>query len=369
MAGGLGISQRVALTTIEEWAREVNDEAIRMLPLLALMQAKGRVKQGEASGGGMRWVPRVDEHRLKGFKDMKAIRFTRRNTKVNAFLPWRGYYTDDAISLREKLEQGGPEAFIKVFSNREEVMREGVVRGLAEKFYIDGNSAAAIDNEDIHGIESFMSIDRTAQVGNADEKFAVTHNDNYAGLSTARGALFGPVNDQWTPVVVATDRDPGGGAQLWSGFADQYHRAGLLKATYGPSEMQKPTITVLNRESYEEFLNLLDDKETLFVNRGTGQALASMGFSSIEHDGCAVIWDEACPTQESDGGSDYRVHGYSWALDCVELRLLNGGNLFDSNVTFNDTYQADHIFLYMVGNLKFKSPRRFVKYVDILTAI
>lgn len=361
MAGGLGISSRVAKTTIEEWARVVSEETEKHLPLIKLMRSRGRIKQGAASGGGMRWVPRVADHALTGFKDMTPIDYERVNTKENAFLPWRGYKMTDAISLREKLEQGGPEAMIKVFTNREEVMRRAAIRGLADKFYQDGNLAANVTNEEFHGIESFMAI----TAGQVDtDVLATALSDSYAGLSTARGqANF--TGDPWSPVIVSTDVNPGAGVEAWASFADEYLRRGIIESTYGAGPGDMIDLITLTKSSYEDLLNLLDDKERLSVARGSAFGKSNLGFKGIAFDGVDVIWDAAVPSTSTNDAAV--VRGYGWTIDQLELRLLNKGNLFTGRVTYNDIMASDHIFLYMVGNLKFVSPRHFVKFADIRT--
>lgn len=359
MSGGTGISPRVAKVTIEEWSRTVSEEAEKHLPLLALMRKRGRIKQGDASGGGMRWVVRVKDHQLTGFQDMQPVQFSRLDTKVNAYLPWRGYYLQDAISLREKLENKGPEAIIKIFSGREEVMRRAGVRGLADKFYLDGNLAANAANEEFHGIESFMGISTQTD----SDELATTHDDTYGGLSTAVGGLDSVNTRAWTPVIVNTDRDPGSGVLSWENYADEYMRLGLLKATYGSGPQDMVDLVCLTQDSYRDFLNLMDQKERLNVDRGQGQGLAALGFKSISFDGVDVIWDAAVPSTDDDGAT---VHGYGWTISQMELRLLNDGKLFTGEITKNDSYRTDNIFLYIVGNLKF-NPRHFVKFADIRT--
>lgn len=362
MAGGLGVSQRVAKTTIEEWARVVSEETEKHLPLIKLLRERGRIKQGKASGGGMRWVPRVYDHQLTGFKDMQPIDFERVSTLENALLPWRGYKMTDAISLQEKLEQGGPEAMIKVFSNREEPMRRAAIRGLADKFFQDGNLAANVTANEFHGIESFMKV--TAGQTDSD-KLATAHSDTYAGLSTARSQA-NQTGDPWTPVVVNTDRIPSGGtAETWANFADTYVRRGILESTYGSGPGDMIDLITLTKASYEDFLNLLDDKERLNVSRGASYGKSNIGFKGIAFDGVNVIWDASVPATSTNDAAV--VRGYGWTVDQMELRLLNKGNLFSGRTTYNDLMAADHILLYMIGNLKFISPRHFVKFADITT--
>lgn len=364
MAGGLGVSERVALTTIEEWSKKVSDLVIRRLILLAMMQKKGRIKTG-CSGGGFRWPVRVKEHKLFGFPDAVPLEIgTRHNTKENAYLGWRGYYTNDTITLREKLENGGPEAMINVFDSRESLMREAAIKGLAAEFFVDGNATAQVAREAFHGIESFMGIG--AQTGSSI--IASTHDDSYAGLSTAVSALGTDTESQrvWTPTIINTNHTPTGGQQLWADYADQYLREINLRMTFGQGSGDKPDICMLTRDDYKSLLNLLDDKERITVARGSSMDLVKLGFGDhVEIDGLPVTWDVAVPSTDSDSVT---VRGYVLTTDRMELKVLGPASqkqLFKSRVTFNDSYQADHIFLYLLGNLKFESPKFFGKLADI----
>ena len=364
--GGVGVTQRVAETTIEEWARKVSEETEKHLVLLALMKKKGRIETG-CSGGQTRWVVRVDDHELNGFPDAVPVGFTRKNTKTSATLPWRGYYVQDTITLREKLEQGGPEAMIKIFADREELMRRGAIRRLASEFFKDGNLAVNVSAEAFHGIESFLGI---AAQTNTDA-LQTTSNDTYGGLSTAVSGISSYSPRAWTPTIVNTGKVVSAVTQSWADYADEYIRKGLLQTTYGTGPDDRPDLILLNRDGYEALLNLMDDKERIPVSRGSSLALTQLGFGNhVELDGCAVMWDAAVPdTDASPYGEDsVDVEGYMFTTGRMKLKVLgNPGskNLFTSKVTFNDSYRADNIFMHLLGNLVFESPRHFGAFKNI----
>jgi hypothetical protein len=361
--GGVGTSERVMQVTIEEWSKEVSEETEKNLIQLAMMKSEGAISYGH-SGGQFRWPVRKADHDLRGFPDMQPVTFARKNTKTNAVLPWRGYYASDTITLREKLEQGGPEAMVKIFESREELIRDGIMRGLADEMYVDGNTAANAALEKFHGIESFMGI--AAQT--ASDILATTHNDSYAGLSTAAQAVGGASQPKvWTPVIVNTGYTPSGGTQrTWANYADEYMRRAWLEATYGKGNKNKVNLALLNKTGWEEFLNLIDDKEELTVGRGTDLKLVSLGFEDhVKFDGVPIMWDEAVPTTDSDSTV---VQGYGYTTGRMKMKVMGPKgqkSLFTSKVTFNDTYRADNIFLHLVGNLEFDGPRHFVKFADI----
>lgn len=367
--GGVGTNTRVAKVTIEEWAKMVSEETEKHLPLLALMKKKGRIKTG-CSGGQMRWIVRIKDHQLQPFPDAVPVNFQPLDTKESATLPWRGYYASDTITLREKLEQGGPEAMIKIFADREAVIRRGITRGLASEFFKDGNLAVNSAAETFHGIESMMSIGTQVDA----DVVASVNNDTYAGLSTAVAGLDATNDRVWTPVVVNCDRTPSGGSQqTWANFADEYIRTGLLRATYGDGPDDRPDLVLLTRTAYEELLNLMDDKERIPVVRGASEDLVSLGFKNhIELDGCPITWGAEVPATDASpylgGGTTSTVNGYFFTTGRMELKVLgpaSGKSLFTSKVTFNDSYRADNIFMHLLGNLKFESPRHFGKLANI----
>lgn len=359
MAGGIGSTERVAQTTIEEWSKKVSEETERLLVLIAMLRARGRITGGH-SGGQARWVVRKDEHGLNGFPDAVPVSFSRKTTKTSATLPWRGYYVDDTITLREKLEQGGPEAMIKVFSNREELMREGAIRSLAAKFFVDGNATG--NEDDFHGLESFMSTG--AQT--ATDVLATTHNDTYGGLSTAVSGITADFPRLWTPNVINTGYTPASGQRTFENYGDEYIRKAVLKGTYGQGKANKLDVFMLTQDDYESLLNLLDDKERVMIERGAGLELTKFGFENhVEIDGVGVTWDDSVPSSDDAGNT---VRGYGFNFDKMEVKLLGGakkGQLFQSKVTFNDSYRADNIFMWILGNICCSSPRHFAKLADL----
>lgn len=364
---GVGVSERVLQTTIAEWSKKVSEETTRNLVLFAMLQKKGRISYGH-SGGQMRWVVRKAEHPLTGHIDMEPITVQRRNTKVNAYLGWRGQRSDDLISLQEKLENAGPEAMIKAFEGREELIREGAIRALAEQVYVDGEAAAPAAANQFHGLESFMAITDASQT--ATSIIATVHADTYASLSTVVGAVGGSATDTktnrlWTPVIINTSQTPTAGIKNWADYAVEYVREMIIRGTYGQGPSDRMDLVILNRDAYTDLLNLMDDKERILVNRGAGEDLVSLGFRNIvEIDGIPVTWDIACPTTDSDSNT---VRGYGLNTNKVEFCVLGpkgSKKLFDSRVDFNINYHADQISLWLLGNFKF-SPRHFGKLVDI----
>jgi hypothetical protein len=358
---GVGVTERVAQVTIAKWIKKVSELTTRKLVILSLLQKKGLINYGFDSNQ-VRWPIRKDEHQLQGYADMVPINYQRINTKDNAYLPHRGYYLTDTITHREKLENGGPSAILKIFNGREKLIRQSAMRRLNYEFFKDGESASGIQNEVFHGLETFMS---GIGAQTASDVLATSNTSSYAGKSCAVGSLgTGDLNRIWTPVIVNTNRNPGSGTITWASGAIGYIRAGLLRATYGNSDEDRPDIVLLTQSSWEDLLNLMDDKERILVSRGSGAQLVSLGFNNVvEVDGCPIMWDVSIPTTDGNGDT---VRGYGLTTGQMELNLLGDEQqIFKGDITFNDSYRADNIFVWCLGNIRCESPRNFVKWADI----
>ena len=353
---GVGTSERVAATTISQWAKMVSELTEQRYILLSMLKSKGRISKGN-SGGEVRWVFRYKDHALSGFPDNSPIAFSRKHTLKNAVLPWRGYYLEDAITLREKLEQGGKEAMIKVFSNREEVMRRAATRQMADEWFKDGNLAANAAAETFHGIESLLAGSDSAGAIEID-----TYSDSYGGHSTATGGIVGSTDTRvWTPTVVNSTF----GSNTWVGKANELIRHMILQLSFGNASEDNVDLILLTKTSYRDLLNLLETKERLNIKRGESVGVAKLGFDKfVELDGCSIGWDAGVPLTDDAG---LTVNGYAFNMDRLKLKILGkkGGSLFTSRVTFNDNYQADHIFLHCLGNLVFESPRFFGAFKEV----
>lgn len=370
-------SDRVAQVTIAKWAKKVSEQTTQRYLLLKMMQEKGRV-QGCDGGGEYRWPVRYRDVPITGFIDMDPVEVTRESTKTNAVLGWRSYRTGDFISRRERLENAGEAAMVKIFASREEDIRRMAIRQLAGEFFKDGNRAAATADgkDEWHGIESFMSIG--AQT-NTDE-LATSHDDTYAGLSTAVAGLDADSTRVWTPVIVNCNRVVGGSTRAWADYGDEYLRTGFLEAAYGQGAEDNIDVALLTKSAFKDLLNILDDKERVPISRGAGMGSAGFGVETvgaIELDGVKIMWDAGVPL--GDGATTYggsetgsangsTVYGYGFNTNRMKLLLLGGGSgkqIWQSEVNYNATYKGHEIFLYLVGNLVFESPRHFVKFAAI----
>ena len=94
-----------------------------------------------------------------------------------------------------------------------------------------------------------------------------------------------------------------------------------------------------------------------FVLRRMRAAVAAtkLGFADvIEVDNIQVTWDYACPPNV----------GYGFNVENMEL-LLREDSLLKMEQDYDIDTQAQKYVMYVLGNLKFSSPRRFFKLADV----
>jgi len=351
--GSVGVSQRVAETTISEWAREVSEETSGNFVVLAKLKARGRIEK-DCHGVNFRWPVRNRRHTLKGFQDNVALDFTRKNTKTRAYLDWAGYYSTEAITLREKAENGGKEAFLKVFQGREELVRQGLMEELAGEFYQDGTAYTDVPTP-WTGLEAMMGYSTQT----ATDHLASIPSDTYAGLSTILGTVGGSTTDSvlkrlWTPAIVNCVYNPGAGVRSWANYGDEHIRHLVTHTRWG--KKATTDLVLCDKDSFEDLKNLLDDKEQIRITRGEDLETVKLGFKDfIGLDGVEIGWDEACPI--TDGTRV--VHGYGFACDKMKLKLLGQSQIWLADIDWNNSMQADEIALIHQGQLQFESPRCF----------
>lgn len=364
---GVGVTQRVQKVTIAKWVKRLSDLTKRKLVVFAKLEKAGMITGG-GSGGQIRWPVETGEHALNPFIDGRPVSFERFESEENAFLDWRGYHLNDFITRQEKLENGGPEAMVKIFDGKSKKIQRNAMRRLNYEIYKDGNAAANVAANAIHGIESFMSTGAQT-VG---DELATIHDDTYANLSTAIGGLNAEANFTriWTPVVVSTNKQVAGANVTWEQAGDEYLRLANTKGSYGNGDDENFDLCTLNEDAWLDLLNILDGKERIVVNRGSSVELVSMGFkNSVEVDGLPVTWDRAVPTTDADAVAG-SVKGYLWTTKQMELHLLGPGNqIFKVDVTFTSTHQGDEIFVWTLLQMRFESPKYFGKLVDLDAAV
>jgi hypothetical protein len=356
---------RSIATTIVNYLREEEVASLRRYMVLAAIEQRGNVRMNMA-GRGVEWEVSYRLHKPTGNNGETPRSFSRQNLWKNASLEYRGYQATDVLYRKELLENRGTSALINVAGKMASRLQTSIEQYLAQEVWIDGGLAG---NElRYHGLESFMANngtikfdDGTQRAANAADPFAFP-SDTYAGLSTALGAYGGsqlegvwPYGraesefDFYSPILVNTTSSFFGGT-TWAANCIKALREGLHTAKRNDTKEDAIDLIVLDRKMYTDFLNAYESQQRFIVTKENG--LKSLGFTTVEFDGVEIGTEYGVPANT----------GYGLAIGNVELLNMEG-QMFNSEGPFYD--EISNSYRYVVstlGNLKFKSPRSFIKW-------
>lgn len=369
--------ERVLNTTIPKYIREEVPAMARNFQMYALLESRGRIVMNEA-GNGFTWPVRFRYHDTEGNTGRTVRNFQQINLWDTANLPWRGYQVTDALYEIDLQMNQGEQAIVKVIEGFEKRLADSLMHGLGKQFYIDGNASG---NEEFwHGVESMFGAtqtikidDGTARTANAADR-VMYPNDTYASLSTELGSTHGGSSnapsgsswpegiadsqyDYWSPVIVAWDSsDFSGASQTFAAQGDEairYAKISSNRNRYGNKSMSN---FFLARNLWTDFLNLLDDKERVIVDKGsTANSLKSFGFTDVVgFDGMEVSMEVGI-----DGGV-----GYGFNPECITLRCLRDEMFKTDGPVYDEYTQAYNCAVSTNSNLQFDTPRNFAKLIQ-----
>lgn len=373
---------RTLNTTLADYTREEEMAWMKNFQIGALLEANGRISYNHA-GRGFTWPVRYKKHRLEGNTGETPRNFARVNLWKTASLPYRGYQATDSVSEKELQENRGEAAIVSVMDNFVGRIEDSIKQGIASEFYNDGN---ATGNEEMwHGFESMFAFTQTVTVGTAGAT-ARTANaadyvaypaDTYADLSTTLGNYGGegdpslawpegvcdPEFDFWSPLIVAYDSSAfDGSADTFAAQGDEALRFGIIHGQRNSNTNGQITNILLDRTLYYQLLNLLDSKERILIS--SENELRAMGFrNTVVFDGVTVSWEAAIPAAGTGvSGVSGSLIGYGFNWSNMELRCM-----YDTMFKAEGPYYDEHTQRYnaavkTLSNLKFNSPRNFVKW-------
>jgi hypothetical protein len=364
---------RVLQSTIAEYMLGAEDLTIRNRKFLALLKAKGRITFNH-SGTELNWGIRYKMRQLAGYADGDTIAFARSDTFKRANLPWRGYTLNDLVTKKEKLMNRGKPALIKYVSELVENMMEDFTQQFHRQLYIDGNASG--NSKFIHGFDSFCST-----FNNNPNNFIATPNNTYASLSTNPGTYGGswtgtwpsgfgdPEYDFWSPILVDyTNQGWPETTKSWPNTCHDALRYGIIKCKRNDSIKGMIDVVMLDQELYRQWLPVLDNKERVIVNPGTGSdagtgkgarpTLRNLGFGDVQNfEGAEVTWEFNVPVDANN-----IAQGYGFNMDEMELCSLQDKLFVSEGPYYDEATLSDRFAIHMFGNMKF-NPRYFVKWL------
>lgn len=297
---------RIQKTTITKHFRDEEVNLMQNQVLTALMTKKGRVSYGH-SGKNLDWPVRSARNGMSQYGDMGGINFTRFNRHQTATLDWRGYVSGELVSKMEKLANRGKEATVKFVSELVKSMEDDIKYNFAAELYKDGNATGR--EQAIHGFLSWLGYTGTNQY--------TAPSDTYAGLSTVLGNYGGalisgawpsgkmdPEYMFWSPIIINYTHASYGSTATWAANCKDAIRDGILfsRNTKG-GQQGKLDVIVCTASMYRDFLNTLDEKERIIVDRGAKNSeLVAMGFTGVVNfDGVDITMDADCPDTQAFG--------------------------------------------------------------------
>lgn len=357
-------------TTLVLHLKEEELATFRKYKVFALLEGSGRVAMNQG-GRGFDWEVRYRNQPVTSNTGESARVFARHNLWQRANLPYRGYSVTDMVTKREMLENRGVSQLIDVAGKMASRLQESMQEQLGQEIYVDGNLPG---NENRwHGLESIFGVNGSVNIDDGSHEATARAEDPflwpediYAGLSTELGALGGaqreagswpyvpvdPEYDYYSPLVVNYNSSFfGGETTSWKDQCIEAIREGVQHAKRNDTKESQIDLVLLNRKLYIDFLNRLDSRERAIVTKTAG--LKSYGFGDVvEMDGIEVSTEYAIPSDT----------GYALSIGNMEMKCMEGQLMTGEGPYYNEELQAHRYAVSVLANMKFKSPRNFVKF-------
>ncbi len=366
---------RTASTTLAKHITELEESFMRNFQMGALIEAAGRISYNNG-GEGFDWPVQYRIHNVEGNTGETQRNFARRNLFKVANLEYRGYQTTDSMYYREFLSNRGPEGIVKVYDNFVTRLETSIKQALGTEYYVNGEASG--NEQAWHGLESLFAATQTidsTQAGavarTANQADIAAYPDGeYAGLITDLGN-FGGENesgetwpngiadaefDFWTPLIVVANsqhNDLPSTTNTFAGQGDEALRWGIIHGQRNTSKDGQMTNIFLARDWYMQLLNLLDDKEEVQVT--SEYSLRSFGFKNVVNfDGIEVSWETGIRSSR----------GYGINYNCIDLMSMDDTLLRSEGPEYDLHSQSFNAVVSTLSNLKFSSPRNFVKWAN-----
>jgi hypothetical protein len=359
---------RSIATNLVNHLREEEVANLRQYMVYAAIEKKGNIRMN-MSGRGFDWEVQYRLHQPSGNNGETPRTFARQNQWKRAELDYRGYQVPDLIYRKELLENRGSSALVQVGSSMTKRLTTSLKQYLANEVYIDGNASG---NElRYHGLESMFGTSGTVDVtlgtsrtANAADPFGFP-SDTYATLNTGLGFYGGSQTtgiwpngkadsefDFYSPVICNYTSSYFGGT-TWAVNCVKALREALQFAKRNDTQEDSIDLVVMDRKLYIDFLNAKDATERVVVSSESG--LRSYGFSTVQFDGVELGTEYAVPANCAYGLATGNIE-----LLCMENQMFNTEGPF-----YDEQTQAYRYVVSTLGNLKFRSPRNFIKWMTL----
>lgn len=374
---------RIAATNIAQEIKGYEDETTRNRKLLALLRKRGRILFNQG-GDGINWRMKYRRADVEPNDGSVPVSIAQQNKWVKATLDYRGYAVADAMTKRERLKNKGPSAIIKVFENMIPDLIEDIDDAIGDELYVDGYASG--NEQRFNGIESMFGTNGTVTIGGtvgaATTGSSVTADpcaypsDTYGGISTTPGNYGGSWSGSWpggagdpeydfsSPVMVNYPSTYFSATKTWAANCKKALRFGILRTKRNSSKTGGLDLILLEIDMYRQLLDALEDKERF---QASGSEMKDLGFGDmISFDGVDVGYEYGLPSPGSNGtqalssNADSKI-GYGFNVDKMELLSMQGALFQPEGPDYDIASRSWRVVVDILGNLKFKSPRHFLK--------
>jgi hypothetical protein len=392
-----GFTARVQTSTINFWIKQVIEPIYRKSVVMGFLKSKGRMKM-KSGGTALSWPVRFYRRKIRNILLGATQRsFPNTSTEVHASLPWYGYDMGESIQKIEKLinQNAGPSQIYDLVRRTVEALAGDFTEDLRLRLWGDGTQTgtdlmgilsliggSATPNDGIYnGLGSYYlvcdngvnanlaRVGATGYAGTAEGYFSGFPTQTYAGLSTTLGnrvndwtnggnttvcwpaGYFSPSFNFWSPLMVdynnvGFDPDPAVSttAHVWK---SQWQEAFNAMTSYlGILQKQPVDMVVLNTELLRKAKDSLIGTQRIVVT-DTSEA-RSLGFKSLEYNGCEMIDEYGVPVGMGVGMTWDKLEWHSLQGQLIE-RTEDTDIVTSENLYLLDSY----------GQLKCESPANF----------
>lgn len=369
---------RHAVAVMAQHLQQVEEAHMRKYIMPAQLEASGRFMYNQ-TGRGFDWRIQYKIHDVRGFSGTQRRTYAPKNLFKMAYLEDRGYEATDSISMMEVLQSRGSELLIAdLFSGFAKRIVNSVQQHMGNQYYIDGDGN---NNTDFwHGLNSMMGTNGTINVSTGAQRasnnadLVAYPSDTYAGLSTILSNYGGSQTsgvwpdgdcdrhrDFWTPLIVngSSSAFPGTGT-TWVENATYAIRFGISHAARNVGWDTETTTVVLARQMFVDYKNSNDSRQEIQVNRNDPVSLVALGFGDVvNQDGAEISTDNGVPVGT----------GFAWDYKNITGRSLHPTLIEQEPVEFDREDSQHKGGANILGNLKFESPRNFVKFFSLYSDI
>jgi hypothetical protein len=368
--------QRVVNTTIKDYVHGFEQEVLRRRILLDRIKKAGNIEYN-ASGTDFTWNVKKSQRTLQVNNGTQIFTFAPTNVQKQASLTYQGYAMGERITKRERLMNRGTPAIVKIFEGLIDDMFEDADSRFAEEIYVD--SAATGNAGRISGVNTIYSTPTqtydtttttatTAHTANAADPTGVPLA-TYGGLSTVPGNEGGTWTGRWpdigygdaefdyfSPLVINyTSTYFDGSSTTWANNCVAALRYGLTFSQRNIASEGMCDLVIMASNLFRQFKDKKDANERVVINQGSKDREYGIKGDIFYQDGAEITHEAGVPAAEA----------YGYNIDKVFLLSMQG-KLWEAEGPIPNIESRDwRIIVDFLGQMKFKSPRNFVKWMKL----